>query len=337
MSYVIITPVRNEGAHFHQTLESVLAQTLRPLAWVIVDDGSTDITPQLVDAVAAQHPWIHAVHRTDRGFRQQGSGVIEAFYDGYAKLATLGSNSAPSLPSEGRGVRGEGSSSSAAWSFLVKLDGDLSFASDYFEQCFSRFVADPKLGIAGGRVYCRRNGATVEDSPGDPSFHVRGATKIYRRECWDQLGGLVRAPGWDTLDEVKANMLGWKTCSFPDLRLLQLKPTGSADGSWRNWVKNGRANYTSGYHPLFMLLKCLKRTVEKPYGIAALGLFTGFCAGYLRRLPQVPDPGLIRYLRRQQMNRLLGKRSLWSSPSLQHSNTPSRRASITPAPHSANG
>jgi glycosyltransferase involved in cell wall biosynthesis len=324
-SYVIITPVRNEGSHFHQTIESVLSQTLRPLAWVIVDDGSTDITTQLMDTAAARHPWICAVHRTDRGFRNQGGGVIEAFYDGYAQLSALNRLATPGLqqsttPSLQDPITPGPHNSSApvlhhsipAWDFIVKLDGDLSFSADYFEQCFRRFAADPQLGIGGGRVYCRVNGATVEDSPGDPSFHVRGATKIYRRSAWEAIGGLVRAPGWDTLDEVKANMLGWKTCSFHDLRLIQLKPTGSADGSWKNWVKNGRANYITGYHPLFMLLKCFKRTFQKPYGLAGLGLLVGFSAGYLDRLPHVPDPDLIRYLRRQQMNRLLGKPSLWS-------------------------
>jgi poly-beta-1,6-N-acetyl-D-glucosamine synthase len=308
-SYIIITPVRNEGPHFHQTIDSVLSQTLRPQAWVIVDDGSTDLTPQLIDAAAAQHPWIRTVHRTDRGFRNQGGGVIEAFYDGYAQLSTFHQLATPPLQDS---ITPALHYSTPPWDFIVKLDGDLSFSADYFEQCFKRFATDPQLGIAGGTIYCRVDGATVEDSPGAPSFHVRGATKIYRRAAWDAIGGLVRAPGWDTLDEVKANMLGWKTCSFPDLRLFQLKPTGAADGSWKNWVKNGRANYITGYHPLFMLLKCFKRIFQPPYGLAALGLLSGFCGGYLGRIPQVPDPDLIRYLRRQQMNRLLGRDSLWT-------------------------
>ena len=303
MTYAIITPVRNEGAHFQQTIDSIVSQTVRPAAWVIVDDGSTDNTPKLIQAATEKHAWISAVYRQDRGFRKQGGGVIEAFYDGFAKLlGTPGSASSP-LP----------------FDFIVKLDADLSFAPGYFEQCFQRFAADSKLGIGGGRIYCEINGATVEDSPGDPAFHVRGATKIYRRECWEQIGGLLRAPGWDTLDEVKANMLGWTTYSFRELRLLQLKPTGAADGSWKNWVKNGRANYITGYHPLFMLLKCFKRTFESPYGLAALGLFTGFFGGYLGAVQKVPDPALIRYLRRQQLNRLFGRQSLWDSPAAHQS------------------
>jgi poly-beta-1,6-N-acetyl-D-glucosamine synthase len=286
-SYIIITPVRNEGPHFHQTIDAVLSQTLRPRVWVIVNDGSTDRTPQLIDAVASQHSWIQTVHRADRGFRKQGGGVIEAFYEGFRRVESL------------------------PWDFLVKMDGDLSFSANYFEYCLAKFALDPQLGIGGGRVYCQVNGAPVEDSPGDPSFHVRGATKIYRRAAWDAIGGLVRAAGWDTLDEVKANMLGWKTYSFPELRVLQLKPTGVADGSWKNWVKNGRANYIAGYHPLFMLVKCLKRTFEAPYGMAALGLFAGFVTGYLKREPRVQDKEVIKYVRRQQLNRLTFRESLW--------------------------
>ena len=289
-SYVIITPVRNEGMHFQQTIDSVVAQTIQPAAWVIVDDGSTDNTPQLIDEAARKHPWITAVHRKDRGFRKQGGGVIEAFYDGFSRV-----------PAELR------------WDFIAKLDGDLSFAPRYFENCFARFAARPELGIGGGKVFCEVNGLKVDDAPSDAAFHVRGATKIYRRQCWDGIGGLLRAPGWDTLDEVKANMLGWKTCSFADQEVLQLKPTGSADGSWKNWVKNGRANYITGYHPLFMLVKCARRAFEPPYGLAACGLLSGFFTGYIKRVPQVEDPALIRYLREQQVRRLTFRSSLWDA------------------------
>lgn len=287
-SYTVITPVRNEGSHFQQTIDSIVSQTLRPHTWVIVDDGSTDDTPALANSAARQHSWIEVVHRTDRGFRKQGGGVIEAFYDGFNRV--------------------EGSS----WDFLAKMDGDLCFSPNYFEDCLSRFARDPKLGIGGGRVCVQINGCALDDSPDDPAFHVRGATKIYRRDAWDAIGGLVRVTGWDTLDEVKANMLGWNTYSFRDLQVVQLKPTGAADGSWKNWVKNGRANYISGYHPVFMLLKCLKRCFQQPYGIASLGLLSGFAGGYFRREPQISDRALISYLRKQQIRRLTLRSSIWT-------------------------
>lgn len=287
--YVVISPVRNEAEHLPLTIRSVVAQTVQPARWILVDDGSTDSTGQVADGAAGQYPWIQSVHRGDRGFRQAGGGVIEAFYDGYARLQDQ------------------------PWAFVVKLDGDLSFAPDYFQKCLERFEAEPKLGIGGGTVCKQVQGSLEIESKVDPKFHVRGATKIYRRPCWEAIGGLIRAPGWDTLDEVKANMLGWITLTFPDIKLVHHRPAGGAYGSWNNWVKNGHANYVAGYHPLFMIVKCIRRMAERPYGLAGCGLLWGFFRGYAKHLPQIDDRELIRYFRSQQINRMLGRKSLWDS------------------------
>jgi poly-beta-1,6-N-acetyl-D-glucosamine synthase len=289
LSYVIVTPARDEGEHIQKTIDSVSSQTIRPKKWVIVNDGSRDNTARIVDQAAGLHPWISVVHRPDRGSRKAGGGVMETFYAGYQLVQ------------------------SDAWDFLIKLDGDLSFASDYFAQCFARFDSDPKLGIGGGTICIERNGALIEESKGDPRFHVRGATKIYRRGCWDAIDGLLRETGWDTLDELKANMLGWRTRTFPDIELKHWRASGGADGAWKNWFKNGRANYIVGYHPIFMLSKCVKRLFERPYGLAAAALFCGFLSGYLHRAPRVADTKLIRYLRQQQIARLMLRPSLWGA------------------------
>lgn len=114
------------------------------------------------------------------------------------------------------------------------------------------------------------------------------------------------------MDEVKASMLGWKTRSFPDLHLHHHRVTGAADGTWRNLVKNGRANYICGYHPIFMMLKCARRLVERPFVIGSAALLYGFLTGYLNNVPQVDDTRTIRYLRDQQMRRLLGRDSIWN-------------------------
>lgn len=284
--YAIVTPARNEAAFLEEHLASVVSQTVRPAEWVIVDDGSTDATGAIVDRWAAQHAWIKSLHRGDRGFRQAGAGVIEAFYDGYHALRTHD------------------------WEYLVKLDGDLILNPDYFERCLEEFVKDAQLGIGGGIVYDGQN------APGKfeqgPSFHVRGAVKMYRRACWDAIGGLITSPGWDTVDELKANYLGWNTRSFAALKVLHLRPTGAVDGTWKNAVKNGRANYVTGYHPLFMLLKCLRRALSKPYVVGGLGLSYGFVSGCIRRIPRVNDPSLIRYIRRQQLRYLLHLKSIWN-------------------------
>ena len=184
------------------------------------------------------------------------------------------------------------------WDFIVKLDGDLSFEPDYFERCLERFEKDPKLGIGGGTICNMVSGALVVEAPSDPAFHVRGATKIYKRQCWDAIGGLIRQPGWDTVDEYKANMLDWATYTFPEIKVQHHRKAGRAQGTWKNWVKNGLANYVAGYHPLFMSCKCVRRAFTKPYGIAAAGLMVGFVGGYLRCMSQVDDRALIRYVRR---------------------------------------
>jgi biofilm PGA synthesis N-glycosyltransferase PgaC len=283
--YIIITPARDEEAHIEKTILSVAQQTIRPLQWIIVDDGSHDGTGAIIDRYSGSYAWITALHRYNRGFRQAGGGVIDAFYDGYAQIA------------------------SSEWDFLVKLDADLSFAPDYFEQCFAEFANDPHLGIGGGGICHQENGVLKLEA--NPLFHVRGATKIYKRQCWDHLDGLLHAPGWDTVDEVKANMLGWKTRSFLHLQVSHYRFTGAAEGAWKDCVKNGRANYVAGYHPIFMLMKCMRRLARRPYVIGATGLLWGFVRGYLERGHQVEDRALINYTRAQQLRRLLLLDSMW--------------------------
>jgi len=285
IQYVVITPVRDEAQHIAETITSIVNQTVKPVQWVIVDDGSMDGTSDIIDKYAVEYSWITVLHRSDRGRRENGTGVIEAFYSGYESLRV------------------------AEWDFIVELDGDVGASTAYFESCFREFKKDRRLGIGGGVICHLENGMlNVEDCP---RFHVRGATKIYRRACWNAIGGLSKAPGWDTIDEVKANMLGWKTRSFQHLKILHRRRTGAADGAWRNSVKDGRADYVSGYHPVFMFLKCVKRLVQKPLVVGSLGLLYGFISAYVNQTPQVDDQSLIHYVRRQQLRRLLFLDSIW--------------------------
>jgi poly-beta-1,6-N-acetyl-D-glucosamine synthase len=287
IKYVIVTPVRDEAAHIRKTIASVAAQTLPPARWVIVDDGSSDGTGAIIDRHAERLDWLEAMHRENRGYRAAGGGVVEAFNAGYGRLGDL------------------------EWDFLVKLDGDLSFASDYFERCLAVFAREPALGIGGGTVCRLEQGACRVDSVGDPPFHVRGATKIYRRACWERIQPLIPAPGWDTVDEIMANQRGWTTRTFPELTIIQHKPTGNADGRWRNWFKNGRANYITGYHPLFMLAKCARRARLRPFLVESVALLAGYGSGYLTRLPRATAEETVRYLRRQQIRRLFLRPSIY--------------------------
>jgi len=283
--YVIISPVRDEEHFVTGTVQSVLQQTIRPAEWILVNDGSSDRTGEILDGYAREHAWIKVVHRPNRGFRKSGGGVVEAFYDGFKTLQ------------------------STDWDFIVKLDGDLTFPPDYFERCFDCFRKDARLGVGGGTIYHVLDGQERIEQV--PQFHVRGATKIYKRKCWEDIGGLQVVTGWDTIDEVKANMLGWTTRSFPDIKLCQQRPTGTAESRWKDLVKCGRARYVSGYHPLFMATSCILRLFQKPYLIGSAGLLYGYVSGYWQHFPQVNDPGVIKYLREQQMRRLLGRETIW--------------------------
>jgi poly-beta-1,6-N-acetyl-D-glucosamine synthase len=283
--YVIITPIRDEEKFIEATIASVQAQTVPPAEWVIVDDGSTDRTGEIIDRYASQFPWICVVHRENRGFRKSGGGVVDAFYDGYKALRC------------------------ADWDFIVKLDGDLSLPPTYFAKCFAHFESDPKLGIGGGDIYHELGGVQKVES--NPKFHVRGATKIYKRACWEAIGGLWRAPGWDTIDEVKANMLGWKTYSFGELKITHHRLTGTAEGLLRDRIKHGVACYVSGYSPLFVVASCVSRLVKRPYVAGSAAIAYGFLKGYCVRMPRVNDKQLIKYVRAQQLRRLCGLNTIW--------------------------
>lgn len=287
MNYIVITPVRNEAKHLARTITSMLAQTIPPMEWIIVDDGSTDGTTELIQTATGKAPWIRLVNRPNRGFRKPGAGVVEAFYDGYDQLRC------------------------ANWDLVVKMDGDLEFDGRYFERLLTVFEAEPQLGISGGDIFHYQGEQLVIESKADPAFHVRGANKAYRRACWEQMGGLFRVTGWDTLDEVKATMLGWRTRRIDTLRMLHLKPTGSADGTWKNAFKNGRGSYICGYHPLFLLARSSRRLGGWPPLVESAGLLAGYVSGVILRKTRVDDPHLIRYVRQQQLRKLMLRPSIW--------------------------
>jgi biofilm PGA synthesis N-glycosyltransferase PgaC len=282
--YVVVTPVRDEGKVLEATIRGIVKQTIHPVEWILVDDGSTDNTLSIINRFASEYPWIRPVQRANRGFRKSGGGVVDAFYDGFNQITYND------------------------WDFIVKFDGDLVADDDYFQKCFERFKRDDRMGIGGGLLYNIYKGK--ERNEFCPAFHVRGATKIYRRDCWNQIGGLWPAPGWDTIDELKAQMMGWTTESFMEIRLLHQRPTGTAESEWTDGIKSGLARYVIGYHPVYMLASCMSRVLTKPYFTGALALWLGFMEGYAKRIPQVNDPALIKFVRQQQLKRLVGKKTL---------------------------
>jgi biofilm PGA synthesis N-glycosyltransferase PgaC len=283
--YVVVTPVRDEESYLPLTIESMVRQTTRPQEWIIVNDGSRDKTAEIIEAASRQHSWIRGVHRNDRGFRKWGAGIIEAFYAGFNQLACQD------------------------WDFMCKLDGDLSFDPDYFAAAFKRFQDNAKIGIGGGILYHYEDKKLVFEK--HPVFHVRGGVKIYRRACWEAIDGLWVGPGSDTVDEVKANMLGWTTTSFVDLHMQHHRFTGASWGRWGGLVKDGKIDYVSGYHPLFLAAKSVVRLFRPPYVLGSFAHIYGYVSARFQHTPQVDDPKVIQYLRQQQLARLFGGKTIW--------------------------
>ena len=280
MRYVVITPVRDEAEFIEKTIHSMIQQTVRPTEWIIVNDGSTDETPEIVTRHAAEHPWIKLVNREDRGIRQRGKGIVEAFYKGYEALADQD------------------------YGFIVKLDGDLSFEPTYFESLLHEFTFRPRLGIAGGGVYERFGGepwklCTVKD-------HVRGPTKVYKRACFEAIGGLVPSMGWDGIDEWKARTLGWEVRSFTELKVLHYRITGAATGPLKSNLEQGYGAHYMGYHPLYMIARGIRHMFYRPYLIGGMAMIASYFLAWLRGKERLQDPSVIRYVRRTQLRQLAG-------------------------------
>jgi len=256
--YIIISPAKDEERYVEHTLRSVTRQTVKPLLWIIVDDGSRDRTPELVDSYAHAYPFIRLLRHPRSGGRQLSFGEVRAFNWGCDFIGPVD------------------------YDFIVKLDCDLSFDDDYFEQVLERFQQDERLGIASG-VYLEQSKADAWHEVVMPAYHAAGASKIMRRACFEQIGGFVPAPGWDTVDEIKAMTRGWKTTHFRELRMMHHKREGSSIGSVNTGVMHGEAFYRTGGSKLFFALKALHRIAVRPYLVNALGLIWGYLRAMVKR------------------------------------------------------
>ncbi len=280
-TYVLISPCRNEAQYMRQTLDSVVAQTVTPALWVIVDDGSTDETPQILAEYAEQHDWIRIVEKPDRGHRAVGPGVIEAFYVGYETID----------PSE--------------FTYSCKMDLDLDLPPRYFETLIERMEENPRIGTCSGKPYVRRGETLVSERKGD-EMSV-GMTKFYRHTCFEQIGGYVREVMWDGIDCHKARQLGWIAVSWdhPDLNFEHLRPMGSSQTSiWTGRRRHGFGQYFMGSDPLFYLATCVFRMAEPPYVLGGLAMFQGYVSPWIKGVPQLEDKSLKAFIRAYQRRAL---------------------------------
>jgi hypothetical protein len=212
-----------------------------------------------LDLAAQQQPWIKAVHRADRGFHMNFGGEIEAFYSGYDLVK------------------------SDSWDYIVKLDCDLSLRPDYFGRLFARLSEDRSLGIASG-VYLERRGSRWCEV-GMPAYHAAGASKVLRRECFEQIGGFIKDRGWDTIDEIRAAAKGWKTAHFRDVQMNHLKPEGSENGWLWQHVKLGEVFYLTGGSGLLFVIKLWRRLMHRPVVLGSLAMLWGYLKLLVKREP----------------------------------------------------
>lgn len=269
-----------------QTLDSVVAQSLRPAKWIIVDDGSTDATPAILAEYSSRYEWIQVVTRPNRGKRSVGPGVIDAFYSGFE------------------------SANATAYEYLCKLDLDLRLPARYFECLIERMEANPRIASCSGKSYIEEGGRLISENHGDETS--LGMTKFYRTAAFLDIGGFVREVMWDGIDCHRSRMNGWIACSWdePDLRFVHLRPMGSSQQSiYVGRMRHGYGQYFMGSGLSWMLATAIYRIPEKPYLIGGLAILLGWIKAAVQRKPRYADPEFRKFLRRYQKRALvIGKR-----------------------------
>lgn len=279
-SYVLVTAARNEADNIVRTVESVLAQTVLPDRWVIVDDGSTDGTFELAERAAADHPAVTVIRRPE-GAAEDFASKVRAVNTGTEAIGDI------------------------VHDLIGNLDADVSMGPTYFEQLLERFVTRPRLGIAGGLIVEDHHGRLREQRISANS--VAGAVQLFRRACYDQIGGLrpLRLGGEDAAAEILARMHGWEVETFFDLRVRHhgrvLNRKRTLVGAW---FARGIVNRTLGYSPSFQFAVCAYRATEAPYLLGGACMLAGYAAAVVRGVPVALPPEAVAFLRTEQRDRL---------------------------------
>lgn len=289
--YCVITPCRDEARYARRTLDAMVRQTVRPALWVIVDDGSKDETPAILADYARRYPWIRVVTRADRGERKVGPGVIDAFYSGYATIDP------------------------ADYEYVCKLDLDLDLPPRYFELLIERMEANPRIGTCSGKAYFVPPGrpddvvtfpidggqGLVSEKLGDENS--AGMTKLFRRTCFEQIGGFVREVMWDGIDGHRSRELGWIAVSWddPELRFAHLRPMGASHKNlWTGRVRHGFGQWFMGTSPAYIVASAVYRMTRPPVFVGGVAMLYGYFRSMARGVPRYGDAEFRRFLRRYQ-------------------------------------
>ncbi len=284
-SILIVSPVRNEAAHIERVVRAVAAQELTPARWIVIDDGSTDNTLEILRRLESEVPFM----RVHEASHKRADAVVR---DRLAMAAAPRTFNAGLVHDRWQD-----------YDYVMKLDGDIELPPDYFRVLLGRFAAEPALGIAG----CVLIEPTADGGTRTIRIarqHVHGAVKCYSRACFDAIGGVQERLGWDTIDETYARMRGYLTRSFEDMISVHHRPIGSADGVLRGHARHGACAYIAHYPPEFVALRAAKVATRSPRGISGAAFFYGYLRAAWLHIEQVPDPQYRRFTRRELRERI---------------------------------
>lgn len=280
LTYALVSAARNEAQFIEQTIQSVVNQTIQPVRWVIVSDGSTDGTDEIVLRYAAEHEWIELMRASADSERNFGSKA-KAVMAGYGRLTHR------------------------TFDCIGNLDADITFPPDYYENVLQKLTDNPKLGLAGGVRFDKCDGGFTPVNTASNS--VGGPYQLFRRDCFDKIGGYMSLQygGIDAVAEISTRMHGWEVQSFPDIIAYHHRCTGTANRSiWEAGFRAGMRDYLIGYHPLFETARCIGRMSESPIILYSLIMLSGYFWAAVQRKKRPVSRNFVKYLQHEQLSRL---------------------------------
>ena len=280
MRYYIIIPTYNEEQFIALTLQSLAEQTVVPTKVIVVNDSSTDSTPEIVSDFAKKYPWISLINKTSDTIHLPGSKVIQAFQKGLESI-------------------------DEDYDLIVKVDADLIFPANYFETIIRHFKSDTTIGMVGGFCYIEKNGEWILENLTDKD-HIRGALKAYRKATFQQIGGLRPQMGWDTVDELLCKYYNWKIVTDESLHVKHLKPTGANYNKTARY-KQGEAFYTLGYGFIITAIASLKLALRKGKPFLFIDYLVGFWKAKLANKPLLVTADQAQFIRKYRLQKMKNK------------------------------
>ena len=291
--YILVTPCKNEGTNLPNLIRSLTLQTRKPVLWVIVDDGSTDRTPEIIEEAVERQNWIKGI-RLDSNNRDLGLNLTQVVKRGFEFAIEYCKNN---------GID---------YKYLGNVDGDITLEHTFFENIIKEFENDPKLGIASGGT---------NHIVGDRVIHAKlrddepsGGHMVIRRECYEDCGGIPLSYALDSVLKAKARLRGWKTRRFETAIATEIRDVGSAEGYWKGFMHDGRSDYYLGYHPVHVVIKGMKFCKRPWYG--GIAYLSGYLNSLIRRKDRIADDEVKIYFRnkwkciisKQRLFRLRGRK-----------------------------